>query len=96
MRQTQTRNVGHACGGGDRIALRPKDLSHEGYCSPASAGYFDSVTHGAGCAASSMPVGGHDCRARVGDLREVFFAGQGTRVPLVEMNEIDAGQFVGQ
>jgi hypothetical protein len=96
MRQTQTRNVGHACRGCDRIALRPKHFGHEGYCSAASPSNFDSVTHGAGCAATSMPVGGHDCRARVADHREVFLTGEGARVALVEMDKFDARQLVNQ
>ena len=96
MRQTQTRNIGHACRSCDRIALRPKHLGHEGHCSATSASNFDSVTHGAGCAAASMPVGGHDCRTRVGDRREVFLTGEGARVALVKVDEIDARQLVGQ
>jgi hypothetical protein len=96
MRQAQTRNVGHACRGCDRIALRPKHVSHEGQCSPTSASNFDSVTHGAGGAATSMSVCGDDCRARVGDRREVLLAGEGTCVALIKMNEMNAWQLVDQ
>jgi hypothetical protein len=96
MGQTQTRNVGHSIRRSDEVALWPKLFGHQGDHCPISASHFDSVTHGAGGAAASMSVGGHDRGAAFGEGIEIVFAGNGTGVALVVMHEVHPRELVGE
>jgi len=60
MRQANSRDVGHAAGPRHKVALGPEVVGHQGDRRDAESGELDAVTHGAGGATSSMPVGGND------------------------------------
>ena len=58
VRNTHSRYIGHAEAVGDKVALGPEIFSNK--CNRRDAAFcdVDAVTHGAGSAAASVPVGG--------------------------------------
>ncbi len=68
MWQAHAGCVRHAKGVGHEVALGPKLVGHQGYRWDAQTGDCNAVTHGAGGATASVPVGGDRGVAAVADF----------------------------
>ncbi len=89
MRNAHARHLRHAEALSDKVALGPEVFGDKGYCWNTAFCYVDAVTHGAGSAAASVPVGSNS------GLKAVHFVEHGVGcdagcVVLVELQNVSA------
>ena len=60
---------------GDKVTLRPELLSDQSHRRDAQVGKVDAVTHGAGSAGSSVPVGCDNADAVATNLTQQLLIG---------------------